>query len=298
MSRQRRSRITQVLRALGHSTSTPPDYSFGEAMRYSVNVASSERDRRRAWALAFKVYMEKEYAPPCESQLWYGLHDALPDTTTFLAERRGAAVGALTLVFDSPLGIPADSLYRRELRTLRAGKRRVCEIVSLVSHGLGLREGARVTKHLFKLAYLTARKIEVATDFVITVNPRHVRYYSRVLGFSQVGRERQYDKVGGAPAVLLRLDLTTAAAEYREKHGAARGSLYRFFEDPTTEPQVLRFLRSERRPLSETTLLRYFVHERALLPRARPEHRRLIRNCYPLYDLVPDTSETRELQPV
>lgn len=44
------------------------------------------------------------------------------------------------------------------------------------------------------------------TDVVIEVNPRHVRFYKRMLGFVEFGAERMCSRVD-APAVLLRLEL-------------------------------------------------------------------------------------------
>jgi hypothetical protein len=47
-------------------------------------------------------------------------------------------------------------------------------------------------------------------DICIAVNPRHVRFYERLFpSASQFGDLKRYNKVNGAPAVLLRLDLRT-----------------------------------------------------------------------------------------
>ncbi|HOX06003.1 MAG TPA: radical SAM protein [Planctomycetota bacterium] len=276
-SRERvmRSRLTEALRNLeeqdGH---TSAGYRFGADGAYSIRVAASAEDRRKAWRLAYRVYRGKDYAGPNAQELWYGLHDALPGTTTLLVERQEPAgssrtqsvpVAALTLVFDSPLGLPADELYRSELDGLRAGGRKLCEIVSLVSIETDLRRGAEIMKHLFKLAYLVAHHLEGATDFLITVNPRHVSFYKRMLLMTEAGPERAYAKVGGAPAVLLGLDLVAAWETYREHFGHLDGdrNLYRFFLDRAGE--LREWLRGARRPLDEASLRRYFVEERPLL---------------------------------
>ena len=44
------------------------------------------------------------------------------------------------------------------------------------------------------------------TDVFIEVNPRHVAFYSRALGFVVLGDERICARVG-APSVLLHLDV-------------------------------------------------------------------------------------------
>lgn len=48
--------------------------------------------------------------------------------------------------------------------------------------------------------------LNVFTDFVIEVNPRHELFYKRMLGFNRIGEERMCPRVG-APAILLHLSL-------------------------------------------------------------------------------------------
>ena len=300
----RRQRLTEVLRTLERHVAAPSaDYGFGPAGDYRIRVASDIEDRLKAWRLVYQVYLEKEYATPNAQGLWYGAHDAHPGTTTLLVERtvegggwkvegRGLdrpdqppptstlhpqpstatiPVATLTLVFDSPLGLPADGVYGPELSRLRAAGRRPCEIVSLVSAEPEPRRGMEIMKHLFKLAYLAARRLTDATDFLITVNPRHVSFYRRILLMNELGSERAYDKVGGAPAVLLHLDLLAAEERYRERYGDGPGSFYRFFVDPETEPETLAMLSASRRPLDEDSLRRFFVMDRPLLAGALAE---------------------------
>jgi hypothetical protein len=206
-------------------------YPFGAEDRYRVRVASSGEDRRAAWRLVYRAYQEQGYAAERGDGLWYGVHDLLSETTTFLVEEGDTPVAALTIVFDGPEGLPADELYRDELDALRDAGGRLCEIVSLVNIDRSRRARAEIVKQLFKLAYITARYGGCATNFVITVNPHHVPYYERVLLFDVRGEEKTYDKVGGAPAVLLHLDLVTAEAVYRERYCHLDGEkdLYRFF---------------------------------------------------------------------
>ena len=53
---------------------------FGPAGEFGIRLAESSEDRRRAWALAYRVYLEKEYAKPNPQELWYSIFDALPQT--------------------------------------------------------------------------------------------------------------------------------------------------------------------------------------------------------------------------
>src|SRR5213076_1695759 len=62
----------------------------------------------------------------------------------------------------------------------------------------------RVLAGLFHTAYLYASKLCGYTHAVIEVNPRHVAFYGKELGFNPIGTERLNTRVN-APAVLLAL---------------------------------------------------------------------------------------------
>ena len=75
----------------------------------------------------------------------------------------------------------------------------------------------RLLATLFQLAYVFAHRIHGATDVVIEVNPRHVIFYKRMLGFVQICEERMCPRVKTS-AVLLRLSMAYASAQI-EKYG-------------------------------------------------------------------------------
>src|SRR4030095_2870272 len=86
---------------------------------------------------------------------------------------------------------------------------------------------------LFHIAYIQARRIGTCTDLVVEVNPRHVRFYERMLGFRVFGPARVDPRVQ-APATLLHLDLGHAEAEIAKFGGKPElavqvRSLYPFF---------------------------------------------------------------------
>jgi hypothetical protein len=181
-------------------------HRFGLDNEYAVSVASDVISRIKAYELVYDVYKEQGYAKPSRSGRWVGVHHAHPETVTVIVERRGEMVGTLSIVPDSPLGLPADELYGDRLSEMRQSGRRLSEIISLAVSETG-KSSQLVVLHLCMFAYLAAREVQRATDMVITVNPHHRRYYERRMHFVPAGPERTYDKVEGAPAVLLSCDL-------------------------------------------------------------------------------------------
>ena len=290
MKMRTRNRLTQVLEALDREARRRDlghRFAFKEG-RYTIRVANDRVTRERAYKLIYGLYLEKEYAAPSNaSRMWLSLHDALPETTTLVVERAdGVMVGALTVVFDSPMGLPSDELYAVEMAALRAQGRRLGEVVSLgVSEGI---EGGRaVLVKLFNFAYFVARGIRGATDFTITVNPRHVRFYKRLMRFEEVGPERECKKVGGAPAVLLRLDFAVGEADCAAAEPGVSGevrSIYGQFCAASEAPEAIAGLRCSLRAMSEDDLRYFFVEKTDLLAEAWPKDRHAIEDAYPSCD--------------
>ena len=68
--------------------------------------------------------------------------------------------------------------------------------------------------HGNKIMHRYAGKYLCVDDLVITINPKHRWFYEHILLFEQIGEERQYEFVKGAPAIAMRLDLKTAQQRY------------------------------------------------------------------------------------
>jgi hypothetical protein len=232
-------------------------YRFGPGNDHEIRVASSLDDRRKAWRLVYNEYRKKGYADPDPEALWYGLYDALPETTTFLVEKNGEPVAALTIVFDSAMGLPADDLFPEEMAGLRQRGRRLCEMISL-AHGERA-QSLLVLKHMFKLAYITAWHVEKATDFILTCTPTHSVYYERQLLFDALGGPRPYGKVNGTPGVILRLNLLEAEERYRQRFDSLMGerNAYRFFVSHV--PELRAWLAATRGTLDPEAVAEYFT---------------------------------------
>jgi hypothetical protein len=131
---------------------------------------------------------------------------------TFVAVNRGGAVGTLTLRVDGPLGLRAERTSGDAVQRIRAAGRRGCELTRLaVADGANSKA---VLAALFNLAYAEADTLHGVTDVFIEVNPRHVVFYSRILGFVAVTGEIFCERVQ-APAVLLHVDMKALGERLR-----------------------------------------------------------------------------------
>lgn len=155
-----------------------------EAARHLVH-------RRYAW----RGYENGDQEPPRATPQG-AMHEI-----TFVATKGAQTIGTITLGLDGPAGLLAENTHAAAIRDIRASGCQVCELTRLA---LAERVDSRtVLAALFSLAYAvgTARGV---TDVVIEVNPRHVSFYTRVLGFAVAAGAKLCERVR-APSVLLRL---------------------------------------------------------------------------------------------
>lgn len=171
---------------------------------FKIRVAKHAGRRRHAGDLVEKRYAGRGYTT---SQ-----SDLDPNLSTFIAYDEGALVGTVSVRLDSPVGLTADDLYLAELDALRDSGYRLCEFTRLaVDRAVASKP---VLAGLFHTAYLYAAVIHHCTHAVIEVNPRHVTFYRRALGFERLGDERMNRRVN-APAVLLGMPFATIAESLR-----------------------------------------------------------------------------------
>ncbi|MFH1022709.1 MAG: hypothetical protein V1809_04915, partial [Planctomycetota bacterium] len=188
-------------------------------MPLEYRIAETPEDIEGAVRLVYRNYREIGSCGLNHFEIHFYLHDVLPQTRTLVAAEEGRIVATLTLVFDSPLGVPSGKLYPAEVESLRSAGRRPAEISKLaVQRELGAR-GLSVLKGLFRLAWLLAAPVRGMTDIIILIEPRHDAFYRRSLLFERIGEQKPDPDAAGVSSLLLRLDLETARDRYRAEFG-------------------------------------------------------------------------------
>lgn len=208
---------------------------------FKVRLATTEDRRKSASLLVEKMYSWRGYDAS-------GALGQDPNKITLVAYQEDRVVGTLTLGLDSPAGMVVDQLYKNETDGLRAQHRKPCDITRLaVDQDI---KSKSVLAALFHLSFIYGHNIHQGTDFLIEVNPRHVQFYERMLGFVLFGGERICPRVN-APAVLLRLDLSVADEQIIRYGGQGASipgvkSIYPYFFSRDDETGITqRLLRGE-----------------------------------------------------
>ncbi|WP_280152223.1 long-chain N-acyl amino acid synthase [Piscinibacter sp. XHJ-5] len=176
----------------------------------TLRAADTGGHRSSAQILVHRMYAGRGYKTSTDTPT------PASNVVTLIACDQGETIGTISVSFDSPRGLLADDLFLAELNALRAQGRRLCEFTKLaMDHVVKSR---RVLASLFHAAYIWAHLRLGFDDVVIEVNPRHVRYYQRMLGFTVIGPQRLNRRVD-AVAVLMRLDFAHARRQIAQFAG-------------------------------------------------------------------------------
>lgn len=309
------SRITQVIKVMNTSilkeikekeqTTTTLDqkYSlltFGKENEYELNIANDRASRESAYQLVYKSYVDRNYAKEHQSKMWYSLHDAHPDTVTFIIKKQLKIVGAMTVVFDSLLGLPCEELFPKNTQALRNKLKYIAEVVSL-SIDESERGASKILTKLINTAIRYSNRIKRATDFLITVNPHHCFFYKKKLLFSELNQAKSFSKVSGAPAVLLHLDLITAKNITEEVtknvtdkpiHHKYKRTLYPQFTPYEKEQTIFKQLDSNLATLDEKDFNYFFKENRKLFLKATQKEKEYLSEFYAHLKHNPNSTES------
>ena len=181
-----------------------------------IRAADTEGERSSANILINRRYSWRGYDVPSLPD------DDTLDRITLVASDEDTTIGTLSIGFDGTEGLFVEELFPREVRALRDSGRTICEFTKLAMDAvLGSK---RVLASLFHVAYIYAYRVKGFDCLLVEVNPRHVRYYERILGFKVMGPERTNHRVN-APAVLLGLDFEHTEEQIRKFGGCPESSV-------------------------------------------------------------------------
>ena len=206
---------------------------------FTVRLADTHDQRNEVGALLDKMYTRRGYQSN-------GLVPAHPQRVTLVASSEDNTLATITIGFDSRAGLLADALYKDEIDILRRRGKRLCEFIKLaLDSGV---KSKQVLAAIFHICHIYAREVTRHTDLFIEVNPRHVAFYQRMLGFVQLGDERLNTRVN-APAILLWVDLDYVDEKIREFGGrpelaVAEKSLFPYAFSQDDQARITAQLRS------------------------------------------------------
>lgn len=202
------SAVTIAIKKIEKGTSVSRSIKTIDA-NFEVQIASSLSNKEKAFRLAYDTYEAKGFlVAPRRDKMLVSESDLLPDTTIFTITEKDSkeVIATLTLNFQAHAEVPSYEIFPDEISSLQAQKKSFAEITRLA-----IKEGHRYSNlllvRLFNAAHLYSLKVKKIENILISVNPSHVGFYQKLLGFEIIGDEKPCGRVNGAPARLLLLDL-------------------------------------------------------------------------------------------
>ena len=221
-----------------------PDGPSGQR-RFKIKAAESDERRGMVNSL-----LKNRYG-------WRGYQEVTLPTDrsvqkfTLSAVENDAIIGTITVSLDGEKRLSADEAFAPEVQAMRRQGHRICEFTKLaIDPTVGTK---RVLASLFHVAYIVAHRIRGHDMLLMEVNPRHVRYYERMLGCRVFAQERMNTSVN-APAVLLGVEFSYIMAQIGEFGGqperaATERSLYPFAFSLSEEAGILSRMQAKQRLL-------------------------------------------------
>jgi len=239
----------------------------------TVRPAASRQELEEAYHLVYTGYLQYGYLEPDPSELRLSVFNAFPTTVTFVAVLRGEhIVATISLIPDSPIGLPMDEIYHEEAQRLRDAGRELAEVTMLADRRLEIRRSLPMLLLMMKRVFDYATLILNANDLCITINPRHETYYERYLLFRHLGGLKTYPSVRNNPALAKRLNLDTVRSECQGNEELVN----EFFRDRTPLDVLLDAYR-----LTPEDIHYFLVERTSLLEEASEEALHCLRGFHP-----------------
>lgn len=205
----------------------------GNEVEVRCKISSHRTEREAAFRLIYESYVEAGLSAPNACGMRVTPYHLLPTTTIFNAywphSSAGDPLATVTLVIDGELGLPMESVYPEEIGERVARGWRLAEVSCLAERRCDGqrfqgREFFSVFCQLNRLMIQFARHQQV-DQVLVAVHPRHARFYTRYMGFEEIGGLAAYPTVQNRPAVALCYDF--------ERNDRQPFPFYeRFFDEP------------------------------------------------------------------
>jgi hypothetical protein len=179
-----------------------------ERRTWRCQIARTRRQRAAAFELIYNAYLRSGLGLPNPHGMRVTPYHLLPSTTIFTAELDegvGEVFSTVSLIGDSPLGLPLERVYPEEVAARRKAGLSLGEVSCLADRRSDFRRFFPVFCALnrWMIQFARAQRMD---QVLIAVHPKHARFYTRYMGFEEIGGLTSYPSVCNRPAVALCFD--------------------------------------------------------------------------------------------
>ena len=172
----------------------------------SFKIADTKELLLQSYQLVYKRYIDVGFCKKNSNQIYFGFHDLLIDTRTFVAEIDGKVIATLSVIIDNSAGLPCDHLFSDEVNCFRDASKKIAEISRFAVSQDYKKYSVMIFQYLFQLLYHSYVISSNVTDCIIMVEPRHCKVYKK-FGFKEISDIKLDNDAENAESKLMRLKL-------------------------------------------------------------------------------------------
>ncbi|PCJ57389.1 MAG: hypothetical protein COA79_16100 [Planctomycetota bacterium] len=207
MKKRKVSAASQAIKAIDKDFRQSGSYEKKvPSVDYTISVVSSMADRVECYKLAHRVYVESGYIDKIDSGMYVKDYDAFSDTISFIVkDLDGAVVGTVSVVRNNFGTLACEESFSEEVAGLRENSEAMFEINRLVID-TKFRNSKSLLKDMINHIFAYTYTLDKESKVLVECQPKHGCFYTRFLGFKQVGDEKPCGRVRGIVAALLCLN--------------------------------------------------------------------------------------------
>ena len=215
-----------------------------------IRLAQSPEEIKAADQLVFRNYVNL-YWPDDLEAFQKNRYLRSPARHVGVAIDAGRVIATMSMVEDSPLGLPSDAFRPEPLRRFRQAKGRLGEMTSFATDQ-SVRHPMNLVMLLFKFFFQYSFYYADIDRVVASCRTRHADFYEKHLGFEKLMPAAPHPYAGNVVCQFVTLDMLAVHVRARCRYGEdAKDHLQRFFmvdEHPNVRLPAARRLPPARRP--------------------------------------------------
>ncbi len=254
--------------------------AVGESKALEVRLAQNIEEMKSAFSLVYDEYRKRGYCMESPSRMHYTCFSFLPNSRLFILKEKGNLIGTVSLIPDSPCGLPMESVFPSVVQRFRKPSRKISEVGLLALHTDAFQKGSfslanfrklKAAFYLFKTMFDYARGAAGITDFLIAVHPKHEKLY-RTLQFQVLGPAvESYPGACSKPALPMHFDVLKVVKTVSSHHGVGSYFLNHFHPDENTQTHF---------SWTRTEMGKFLKDYLPLWDKITPQYREFLERCY------------------
>lgn len=252
----------------------------------TFRLAKTQGELEAAYRILHDSYVDMKYMSPDPTGMRLVKYFALPTTSTLIALWKGEVVGTMSIIRQSPFGLPMDKNF--DLKAYYNKGWQIAEVSSLAIKKEFRQGRGKVFFPLCKFFYDYARFYMNLDAVVIAVNPSWKDFYEGLLTFKPLPEAvvNTYGFANGAPATGLIMPLKQSEKDFWRRYSGLprKNNLFEYFVPKGLSNAEFpnRWINKSLDPVMTPEMLNYFfVQKSQVLNSLDPIEVKFLRNLYP-----------------